>query len=219
MRKPSLPNPDGAGAETPLDGADADAGAELPEGLRSLLEIAQRAGSSQGAGPKPGKKGIRWDRDPDILMRLEAVAGMLVRGAKLQMIAAAMQYSMTTAKRDVARVRLLWAREASAKAEAARDQSIAQLRAVQQQAWARWDAEHKAGFLRIVVDCEQVIADWLGITKRETTVTLKSEGGVSMAEVQRILANPDESQQVLANLLVSQGYHRTTGPADLAVAE
>jgi hypothetical protein len=96
------------------------------------------------AGTK-GKKSVRWDRDPQILARLESVAQMMLRSARAWQIADALDVSLRTAKRDIRRVRTLWRRESERKIEESRQQSIAQIRAIQQQAWTEYDKVKRVG--------------------------------------------------------------------------
>jgi hypothetical protein len=86
-----------------------------------------------------GKRKIRWDRDPDILARLEGVAQMMIRGGKAWQIADAFDVSLRTANRDIRRVRILWKRESEQSIEKSRQESLAKLRALQQQALTEYD--------------------------------------------------------------------------------
>jgi hypothetical protein len=96
------------------------------------------------AGQK-GKKSVRWDRDHQILARLESVAQMMLRSAHSWQIADALDVSIRTAKRDMRRVRILWRQASERKVEASRQQSIAQIRAIQQQAWTEYDKVKRIG--------------------------------------------------------------------------
>lgn len=126
-----------------------------------LSQVAPAKGGK--TGPRKGEKSKRWDKDPVILARLESVSQMLLRGAKLWQIAEAFQYSITTAKKDVVRVRLLWADEARDKVSDNRDRSIAELRSLQTVAWAEYDKNKKnLGALREIRECERLIVELQG---------------------------------------------------------
>jgi len=120
------------------------------------------------AGPKTGVKSPRWDQDHDILLRLETVAIMVLQGASLRQIAEAMGYSHETARKDRERVRLLWRREAVDQVVEARNQSIAQIRLVQSEAWAVWrdmsreERKHMPAPLKTVLDAERQIIELQG---------------------------------------------------------
>jgi hypothetical protein len=111
--------------------------------------------------PTKGKKSVRWDQDPEILARLESVAQMMSRGARPWQIAEALDTSLITARRDIRRVRILWNRESKKEIERSRQESLVRIKAVQQQAWARYDAEPKKGYrwLRLVLECEKQVID------------------------------------------------------------
>jgi hypothetical protein len=93
-----------------------------------------------------GKKSVKWDRDPDILARLEGVAQMMIRGAKAWQIAEAFDVSITTVNRDIRRVRILWRRESEQSIEESRQESLAKLRSLQQQALTEYDKTARTTF-------------------------------------------------------------------------
>lgn len=111
--------------------------------------------------PTPGKR-VAWDRDPNILQRLEVTAQMILAGATLVQIADATGCSVDTVKRDRKRVEELWRRESVDKIETLRGKSIAQYRRIQAQAWAEWNKTRKGMYLRIISDTEEKISDLQG---------------------------------------------------------
>jgi hypothetical protein len=125
------------------------------------------------AGPKKGRRSVRWDRDPEILYRLEQVAIMMTQGASLRMIAEAMSYSHTTAQKDVARVYTLWDREAAENVERHRLFSIGQYRLIQREAWSVWrgmsadDKKRTVNPLRMIAEAESQIVGLQGTKKPE----------------------------------------------------
>lgn len=111
---------------------------------------------------KTAGKRVPWDRDPNILRRLEVTAQMLLAGATLVQVAEATDCSVDTVKRDRKRVEELWRRESVDKVETLRGKSIAQYRRIQTQAWAEWQKTHKGMYLRIISDTEEKISDLQG---------------------------------------------------------
>src|SRR3990172_2578037 len=160
-------------------------------------------GKPAKAGPKKGVKSKPWDEDPDILARLEAVAQMMLKGAKLWQIAAALNYSISTAKKDKERVKDLWQREAISDVIDARDRSIAQIRLVQLNAWQRFEKDNNdPQWLRLVKDCERDIITLQG-TERPVPQTLILENeddqrpykDLSDAELAALLATSRAQKQ------------------------
>lgn len=123
---------------------------------------------------RPGKKSIRWDRDPEILARLPAVAAMMLRGARVWQIAEAMLYSDRTAKEDMKRVRTLWREEAGDGVSEQRDRSVAHLREVQAHAWAKFDKSGDSRWLRVIREAEADIIRLQG-TSRPIDVNVSGE--------------------------------------------
>lgn len=143
---------------------------------------------------RKGKKNVKWDRDPEILARLETVAQMIVRGARAWQIADSLGVSITTANRDIRRVRTLWSREAKKGVEKARQESIAQVRAVQQQAWMRYDADKGLASLRLILESERDIVALEG-TSAPSGVEITSGGQpISIREV--VIEMPAEHEPV-----------------------
>jgi hypothetical protein len=134
------------------------------------------------AGPKKGTRSVRWDRDPEILYRLEQVAMMMTQGASLRMIAEAMDYSHTTAQKDVARVYTLWEKEATEKVERQRLFSINQYRLIQIEAWSVWrnmtkeERKKTVNPLRMIAEAESQIVSLQGTkSPEEISLTRKTD--------------------------------------------
>lgn len=85
-----------------------------------------RAGDTE----REGKMSVAWDEDPEILQRLAEVAQMMNKNMPSWEIAAECETSIATAKRDVARVRELWTRDAKERLALAKETSIAQYASV-----------------------------------------------------------------------------------------
>jgi hypothetical protein len=109
-----------------------------------------------------GKKAVSWRKDTIILTRLIAVAEIFLRGGTIISIASAFDYSFSTAKRDLARVKTLWREQSLEDLAAQRDQSIAQYRLVITKAWAEYSRKPNANFLRVIIDAQAKIDDIQG---------------------------------------------------------
>ena len=143
------------------------------------------------AAPKAGqptknKKSVAWDKDPDILARLAQVATMMNQGALIHQIAAAFDVSISTANRDVARVKTLW-RNGPAGFEEMRLRAYADYRAAKK--------ENRGGIaaLRLALDAQKEIAAVLGVKITNIDLTSKGEKltdarSVSDAELVALLA-------------------------------
>ncbi|GAB4528457.1 MAG: hypothetical protein OHK0046_47300 [Anaerolineae bacterium] len=128
---------------------------------------------------RPGKKSIRWDNDPEILLRLSSVASLMIQGAKQHQIATTMNVSLDTARRDMKRVRTLWRREAESKIEDARATSIAQFEEVKLQAWKEHrnssSPREKVAWLRVIMEAESKIIELQG-TKSPVLMDVTTAG-------------------------------------------
>ncbi len=129
---------------------------------------------------KHDKKSVPWDKDPDILARLAMVATMMNQGALIHQIAAALGVSISTANRDVARVKELWRRASKDDIEDQRAASIASLIEIKTRAWEDYRAAKKSGghggmaALRLALDVEKEIAAMQGT--KITKIDLTSQG-------------------------------------------
>jgi hypothetical protein len=121
--------------------------------------------------PKKGKKSVRWDRDPEILARLESVNQMMLRGAQRWQIADALDISLRTASRDINRVRILRRRAAERDVEEKVNDSVGQFQAVRQEAWLRYDEIKKANptaaarWLKLITEATKEIGELWGLRK------------------------------------------------------
>lgn len=144
------------------------------------------------------KRSVAWDLDPAILARLEIVADHMSRGKPQHTIARALGISMSTIKRDAARVRELWRRASFKDIDDKRAQSLAQYRKIQATAWeqiraAERDKRGVVGLLHLVADIEDKIAKLEGTLVSHVDVTtqgesLKDAREVSDAELAAVLA-------------------------------
>jgi hypothetical protein len=151
--------------------------------MDEIGELLGIGGNEEGvtkAGPEKGKKSTRWDDDLKILLRLEVVASMMAQNASLRQIAAALNYSTTTARKDLARVRTIWRKVATEKLEKARARSVAVHMEIESEMWNIWRAmntdEKKRGVhvLRTVIMAEKEVASLQGtIQAPEQTLNLK----------------------------------------------
>lgn len=119
---------------------------------------------------KRGRKSKPWRNDPTIMARLSVVADMLIRRANTQQIAQATGASFVTAKRDIARVRLLWRESALNEIEDRRIESIEQYKTIQLRAWSEYINVEKGKsknprYLQIAMDAQNHIDDLEGTKK------------------------------------------------------
>lgn len=73
-----------------------------------------------------GKKSVNWKDDPEILQRLTIVATLMNKNKRGYEIAAETKVSLETARRDISRVRELWAEDAREHIKTAKDIALAQ---------------------------------------------------------------------------------------------
>ena len=142
-----------------------------PEGAQGLKQEPPVFPKRVKGQPHPkGKASVKWDTDPTILFRLEQVSSMMLQGATERQVAEAMGYAPVTAHRDFLRVKELWRRANIQIVGGQRDESVAELRYVQEQAWNQWRAAGKEAegakkkkgdkrpeWLRIVMEAERAI--------------------------------------------------------------
>jgi Trp operon repressor len=125
------------------------------------------------------KKSVAWDKDPDILARLNIVASMMNQGAKVHQIASSLACSISTANRDVARVKELWRRASKGEIEDKRAEVLAGLEEIKLLAYDDYRAakqEKRGGMaaLRLALDAQKEIAAVLGV--KITNIDLTSKG-------------------------------------------
>lgn len=109
-----------------------------------------------------GKISRGWRNDAEILNRLSTVADMMLRGHRAHQIAAALDCSLTTAKRDIARVRTMWSEESRSEIETAKDRSIEQYLLVIERAWQEFESKKSSRFLSIIIEAQSKIDDIIG---------------------------------------------------------
>lgn len=137
---------------------------------------------------KKGKKAVRWDKDPDILFRLDTVAAMMLEGAKPYQIAASMHYDWNTAKRDMQRVEELWRRQIGKSIADKRSEAVAQWRHVLMHAWAQFRSSKNVVWLRVVTEAQANI-DLIEGTRAPKEISV----GISLSpEAEKALAALEE---------------------------
>jgi hypothetical protein len=109
-----------------------------------------------------GKKPISWRRDTTILLRLVSVAEIYLRGGNLLNISHAFGYSLSTAKRDLARVKTLWREQALADLADLRAESLAHFRLIITRAWADYNKKPSPHWLRVIMDAQEKIDNIYG---------------------------------------------------------
>ena len=175
---------------------------ELPK------DKSKHPGTGPAAGPRKGKRSVRWDYDPLILARLEVVNQMMMRGARDWQIAEALNYSTATARKDRQRVQKLWQRQTAESLEQRRNQSVAQYRHTQQMAWVQFDKTKNPKWLRLVLECEREIVKLEGTLNLPTQeVQLKTSGTIAVDSPDEWSEKSDEELETIAhNLLIASGY-------------
>ena len=125
------------------------------------------------------KKSVAWNQDPDILARLTQVATMMNQGAVIHQIASAFGVSISTANRDVARVKRLWREASKGEIEDKRAEVLAGFEEIRLRAYEDYRAakqEKRGGIaaLRLALDAQKEIAAVLGV--KITNIDLTSKG-------------------------------------------
>jgi len=110
-------------------------------------------------------KNIKWDRDPEILARLETVAQMMIQGAQRWQIAQGLGVSLRTAARDMNRVRILWRRNTVEVLEDLRLEHREGIRFIQGQAYDQYLTDRADGYkwLKLALECERDLVDLDGV--------------------------------------------------------
>lgn len=131
---------------------------------------------------RPGKKNTRYDEDPEILSRLARVAAMMLKGFKAHEIASELDYPLGSAKRDIARVKAIWRKEAREAIKSQKDSALAQYKLAITTAWERIEKlpEYAHRYLPIIINAQERIDRLTGANapelveeKKEVTVTVK----------------------------------------------
>jgi hypothetical protein len=109
-----------------------------------------------------GKKAISWRKDTTILLRLVSVAEIYLRGGNLINIAHAFDCSLSTAKRDLARVKTLWREQSLADLDDLRSESLAEYHLLIVKAWAEFNKKPSHHWLRVIMDAQEKIDNIYG---------------------------------------------------------
>lgn len=131
---------------------------------------------------RKGKKNTRFDEDPEILSRLSRVATYRLKGWPAFRIAEALGYPIGSAKRDIARVKALWRKEAKDALKNEMDAALAQYRLALTKAWELVESKPEKAdrYLTLVIQAQERIDKITGANAPqeikftgETTVTVK----------------------------------------------
>ena len=155
--------------------------------------------------PKPGKKSLPWDRDPEILRRLAMVEDLVLAGYRNTEIGHHLKVSETTIRRDRERIAELWRRQATSDIVTMRERSIANLRRIQRLADNEFRNQRDRPInLRLQLDAEKEIVKLQGTyTPVDMPVSLKWDAqdyrSMSSAELlQRAMALETLAKELLA---------------------
>jgi hypothetical protein len=163
------------------------------QNLHAPIEVVKRSIAKKKPASKKtrrkGKKSIPFDRDPEILARLAAVAEMLLVGAKAFQIAATLNCSLTTAKRDIGRVKQLWKDDARDEIDGSRNATLALYRLVIMRAWEEFgkpvNANRKDRFLNLIVATQKEIDRINGVGPLKIDLSGKVEMTEDLEEVRK----------------------------------
>jgi hypothetical protein len=131
---------------------------------------------------RKGKRSIPFDEDPEIMVRLDAVSQMVIAGVKAHNIAATFDYSLASAKRDVARVKQLWNQQAQDGINEARATSLATYREIITRTFEELGKPENAGrkhlLFGVIVAAQKEIDRILGVGPQSVVVS----GSVEVTE-------------------------------------
>jgi len=185
-------------------------GQQAEDGVGEVLSRVRQFTEAEGRLVQRPQKGIQsryWKKDPVILARLELVSALIVRGAKPHQIAQAIHCGLRTAKRDIARVFVLWQDLARPTIDRAKAASVAQFRAVQQAGWLAFDKSTPKNMqaLRVVMEAEEQILALLGIQLRGAHVNILAQQQVNVNDPAAQYAKMSEGEldQLIGNLMVA----------------
>jgi len=165
---------------------------------------------------REGKRSVNWQDDPEILQRLAKVAVSMNRNKRSFEIAQELSVSLATAKRDIARVRVIWKQDAKERLEHSADTAIAQYGAVLGQSWE--DVQNiparspvRVAFMNVILRAQERIDKVTGIADR---VEHSGPGGGpiehKVVDVEKIRAK--RWQQVAPGLAALQNKESTNEP-------
>lgn len=133
----------------------------LPDQLAKAKQAIAKKKPTSKKTRRKGKKSISYDQDPEILARLAIVAEMLLVGAKAFQIAATMNCSLATAKRDIGRIKQLWKDDARGEIDGFRSAALALYRLVIMRTWEEYgkkdNANKKDRYLTLIVATQKEI--------------------------------------------------------------
>lgn len=126
------------------------------------IPISERAGDTE----RDDKKSINWKDDPEILQRLALVASLMNQNFNSWEIAEKTKVSISTAKRDIGRVRELWREDAKERLANTTDVAIAQYGSVIRDAseqLKKAPVSLKAQFMNVILRAQERIDKVTGI--------------------------------------------------------
>jgi hypothetical protein len=161
----------------------------LPDQLEKAKKAIAKKKPTSKKTRRKGKKSIPFDQDPEILARLAAVAEMMLVGAKAFQIAASMNCSLTTAKRDIGRVKQFWKEDARGEIASFRSAALALYRLVIMRAWDEFgkkeNTNKKDRYLSLVTATQKEIDRILGVGPQQIDLSGKVEITEEIEEVRK----------------------------------
>jgi hypothetical protein len=120
-----------------------------------------------------GKKSVSWRNDPEILARLAQVAEMILKGERPYQIAKKFKSSLSTAKRDVVRVKTIWQEENRADIVDCKNRSVAQYRLIITKAWENYEKNGSPKYLSVILGAQGKIDEIEGnLSAREVNLNV-----------------------------------------------
>ena len=98
-------------------------------------------------------KPVRWT------IELESIAAILLQGGHAWQIANSYDLTVEQAEDKIAQVRHLWGLDATGGIDPGLDQAVAQVRRVQERAWAVYQDHKDSRYLRVALDAERELKD------------------------------------------------------------
>jgi hypothetical protein len=151
----------------------------LPNLLDKAKQVVVKKKPALRKTRRKGKKSIPFDKDPEILARLATVAEMMLVGAKAFQIAASMNCSIATAKRDIGRIRQLWKDDARDEVDSFRPAALALYRLIIMRAWEEYGKKDNANkrdrYLTLIIATQKHMDRINGVGPLQSDMTSQME--------------------------------------------
>lgn len=154
---------------------------------------------------RKGKKSLAWNKDPEILARMERVEALVLAGHSNLAIAKFLKVSEPTVRRDRLRIAQLWRDKVGADIASMRGRSFSQYARIAKQADQQYKITKDPQFLRIVLETERSIVNLLG-TQLPAAQTAQREAeqessDLSIIPTAELIREAQESRDLARRLL------------------